>query len=69
MCRDYSKNFYRRLCTSIYDADVPGLEYTVVHALQQRGLTVATAESLTGGTVAQRLTAVPGASSVLGFGY
>ena len=69
MCRDYSKNFYSRLGTSIYDADVPGLEYTVVHALQQRGLTVATAESLTGGTVAQRLTAVPGASSVLGFGY
>ena len=69
MCRDYSKSFYDRLGSNIYDVDVPGLEYTVVHTLKERGLTVATAESLTGGTVAQRLTSVPGASSVLGFGY
>lgn len=69
MCREYSKSFYDRLGDTIYDVDVPGLEYTVVHTLKQRGLTVATAESLTGGTVAQRLTNVPGASSVLGFGY
>ena len=69
MCREYSKNFYERLGSSIYDVDVPGLEYTVVHTLKERSLTVATAESLTGGTLAQRLTSVPGASSVLGFGY
>lgn len=69
MCREYSRCFYDRLGTDIYDADVEGLEYTVVRVLKEHGLTVATAESLTGGTVAQRLTAVPGASSVLGFGY
>ena len=41
---------------AVYDEDVAGLEETVVHTLQEKGLTIATAESCTGGLIAQRLT-------------
>ena len=40
------------------------LESIVVELLTQRGLTVATAESCTGGLLAKRLTDIPGASKV-----
>ena len=36
--------------------DVTGLEETLVHTLKEKGLTIATAESCTGGMIAQRLT-------------
>ena len=45
------------------------LEETVVHTLQANGLTIATAESCTGGMIAQRLTSVSGASEVFGYGF
>ena len=64
MCRAYAKKFYDLLGDAVYDEDVAGLEETVVHTLQEKGLTIATAESCTGGLIAKRLTDVPGASQV-----
>ncbi|MDD4850316.1 MAG: competence/damage-inducible protein A [Gemmiger sp.] len=68
-CRAGVARFREILGDAAYDVDVPGLEYTVVHALQAAGLHVATAESCTGGLVAEKLTNVPGASEVFGFGF
>ena len=51
-----------------YGIDVPDLQTAAVQALRQKGLTVATAESCTGGMVAARLTEVAGASAVFGCG-
>ena len=51
-----------------YGIDVANLQTAAVQMLRQKGLTVATAESCTGGMVAARLTEVPGASSVFGCG-
>lgn len=41
----------------------------LVDCLKRKEMTVTTAESLTGGMAAQAITAVPGASQVLGFGF
>lgn len=49
----------------IYGADVSSLEEVVVPLLAQKGLTLGTAESCTGGLIAKRITDVPGASQVL----
>ena len=51
-----------------YGIDVPDLQTAAVRTLRQKGLTVAAAESCTGGMVAARLTEVPGASAVFGCG-
>lgn len=48
----------------VYGVDVMGLEEVCLYLLKERGLTFATAESCTGGRVAERITALPGASSV-----
>lgn len=52
----------------VYGIDVSSLEEVVVKGLAQRGLTIAVAESCTGGMVAKRLTDIPGASRVFGCG-
>ena len=69
MCRAYATKFYDLLGDAVYDEDVAGLEETVIHTLQARDLTLATAESCTGGLIAQRLTSVSGSSEVFGFGF
>jgi nicotinamide-nucleotide amidase len=49
--------------------DGSSLEQTVVRLLTERGLALATAESCTGGLIANRLTDVPGASAVFTHGF
>lgn len=68
MCAGYAKHFYEALGDCIYAADAGSLEEVTVHALAERGLTVATAESCTGGLLSQRITSVPGASAVFAYG-
>jgi len=54
----------RALGDSIFgEGDEATLEETVAHALGERRLSLATAESCTGGLLAERLTRVPGASA------
>ena len=55
---------YARLGSSIYGEDDATLEDAVVARLIEKNLTVATAESCTGGWLAQRITAVPGSSAI-----
>jgi len=58
-----------RISEYILSEDRRVLEEVVVHLLAERGQTVATAESCTGGMIAGRLTDVSGASAVFGYGY
>jgi nicotinamide-nucleotide amidase len=48
----------------VYGADVTSLEQVVLPRLKDRGLTLGTAESCTGGLIAKRMTDLPGASAV-----
>lgn len=52
----------------IYGIDVSSVEEALIAELQKRGLTLATAESCTGGLIAKRLTDVSGCSSVVAGG-
>ena len=47
----------------IYGVDIPSLEECVLKLLCEKGMTLATAESCTGGLVSKRLTDIPGASA------
>ena len=57
-----------RLMGYVYSDTDPSLAAAVVPLLAEHGLTVATAESCTGGLIAAALTDVPGASRVFGTG-
>jgi nicotinamide-nucleotide amidase len=48
----------------VFGVDGDSMESVVIDALRARGLTLALAESLTGGLVGSRLTAIPGCSDV-----
>ena len=69
MCRAKAQEFYDILGDCVYGEDDATLESVTVAALQQAGLSLTTAESCTGGLVARRVTDVPGASEVFGFGF
>ena len=48
----------------VYGVDISGLDVACVRLLKERELTLATAESCTGGRIASALTALPGVSAV-----
>lgn len=48
----------------VYGADAASLEQVVLTGLKEKGLTLGTAESCTGGLMAKRMTDLPGASAV-----
>lgn len=52
----------------IYGIDVPDLQTATVKELIRKKVTIATAESCTGGLVSERITEVPGASEIFGCG-
>ncbi len=58
-----------RFAPFLVSEDGSSLEQTVVGLLDKRHLTLATAESCTGGLIANRLTDVPGASAVFTHGF
>ena len=68
MCQPVVDEICAILGDVVYGVDVPSLEHATVTALRQKGLTVALAESCTGGLTAKRLTDVPGASEVFSCG-
>lgn len=55
----------RRLGDAVFGADDETMEVVLVDLLRGLGLTIGTAESMTGGLVAAALTSVPGASEVV----
>lgn len=55
----------RRLGDSVFGADDETMEVVLIDLLKGLGLTIGTAESMTGGLVAAALTSVPGASKVV----
>ena len=52
----------------VYGVDVSSLEEVVVRGLEAKQMTLACAESCTGGLIAKRITDVSGASGVFGYG-
>ncbi len=68
MCEETVKQFYEILGNNIYDRDSESLEQTVVNLLIDKGKTVATAESCTGGLLAQMITGVENSSNIFGYG-
>jgi nicotinamide-nucleotide amidase len=62
--RSFDAPFQAALGEALYGIGEADLEARLLAACRQAGLTLATAESCTGGQVAARLTAVPGASDV-----
>ncbi len=64
MIRPVVAEIQERLGDVVYGVDIGSLQNAVVEALKEKRLTVATAESCTGGGVSQAITDVPGSSAV-----
>jgi len=64
-----SAEFRARFADDVFSEDEPRLELALGRTLIERGLTLATAESCTGGLVAQLLTDAPGISAVFREGW
>lgn len=64
MCGKLADKFYAILGDHIYAEGEQGMEYTVVRTFIDAGMTLATAESCTGGLVSERITSVPGSSEM-----
>lgn len=63
------KFFTQKFGTRVFRSDGNPIEAIVIREAAKKGLTIATAESCTGGLIAHRLTHVPGASNVLCGGW
>ena len=64
MCQPVVQRLKAELGEYVYGVDVDSIEAAVLPLLRDRGLTFAAAESLTGGLIGARFTALPGASEV-----
>jgi nicotinamide-nucleotide amidase len=67
--RARAAEFRERFREWIFSEESGDLARVLGELLLARGITVATAESCTGGLLAQRLTQLPGISAVFGFGF
>lgn len=68
LCDPVVEQVKQLLGDKVYGVDVSSLEEVVVEGLKEKGLTIACAESCTGGLIAKRITDVSGASQVFGYG-
>ena len=65
LCATWEREVRAVIGNQVFALDDDTMESVVLDLLRDRGLTLGLAESVTGGLVAARLTAVPGASTVL----
>lgn len=68
MCRPVAEKIRERIGDCVYGINVDCLEQLIVNLLSERKLTIATAESCSGGLLAKRITDIPGSSSVFEMG-
>lgn len=64
LCRPVVEKVKAALGHRVYGVDVDSLEALCLESMTDRGLTLSAAESLTGGLIGERFTALPGASAV-----
>ena len=64
LCKPVIKKIKELFAENIYAIDNEGLDFATVNALIDKKLTIATAESCTGGMVAEKITSVSGSSNV-----
>lgn len=67
-CRKAKKKILSALGEHVYGTGKTSLEREVVNLYREKGITLATAESCTGGLLSQRITSVPGASHIFSLG-